>query len=69
MLLGEQLNEPSGQGSWKHRAVIFIVTLGGEVQHVGGVGHLPVEPVGNILAKAAVDLRLVPGLVGIAKFL
>lgn len=56
--VGEKLDEPLRQGPGESGAVVFVAALGRQMQHVGWIGHRALDPVGDILAKTAADLRV-----------
>src|SRR5271155_4953113 len=45
----------------------FIAAFRGKVKDIGRVGHLTANPIRNLLAKAAFDVRVVPALVRFRK--
>ena len=57
--VGEQFDEPLGQGDGESGAVLLVATFRGQMQHIGRISHLAPGPVGDVLAKAAANLRVV----------
>ncbi len=40
--------------------MVPVVSFRGEMQNVGWIGFVPSDPIGNILAETAADLRIEP---------
>ena len=65
--VGEQFDEPLGQGDGESGAVLLVATFRGQMQHIGRISHLAPGPVGDVLAKAAVHFGFVTRPVRITK--